>query len=89
MDWNLVSFVTSSKLRFKLLIELNRGKRIPSDLANLTQNSISHVSQALKELEAKKLIKCLTPERRKSKYYEITNFGQELLDFINKETKGQ
>jgi len=58
MDWNLISFVTSSKLRFKIL-----------------------------ELEEKNLIKCLTPERRKNKFYETTGFGKELLDFISKETK--
>ena len=41
----------------------------------------------MKELEDKELIKCLTPERRKNKFYEITEFGKELLDFISKETK--
>jgi len=87
MDWNLISFVTSSKLRFKILIELNKSKKTPSELAHLTKSPISHVSSTMKELEEKNLIKCLTPERRKNKFYETTGFGKELLDFISKETK--
>jgi len=87
MDWNLVSFVTSSKVRFKILIELNKGKKTPSELANIIKNPISHVSSTTKELEDKNLIKCLTPERRKGKFYVITDVGKDLLDFISKEIK--
>ncbi len=87
MDWDLVSFVTSSKLRFKILIELNKSKNIPSELARITKSPISHVSSTMKELEKKNLIKCLTPERRKNKFYEVTELGKDLLDFISKETR--
>lgn len=87
MDWNLVSFVVSSNLRFKVLIELNKGKKIPTELAKITKKSISHVSTSLRELEEKNLVQCLTPERRKGKYYEITDSGRQILNFISKETK--
>lgn len=87
MDWNLVSFVVSSNLRFKVLIELNKGKKTPTELAKITKQSISHVSTSLKELEEKKLVRCLTPERRKGKYYEVTDLGRQTLNFISKETK--
>jgi len=87
MDWNLVSFVTSSRLRFKILIELNKSKKTPSELSRIIKSPISHISSTMKELEEKNLIKCLTPERRKNKFYEITEFGKELLEFISKEIK--
>ena len=63
MDWNLVSFVTSGKTRFQILIELNKKETIPSELANIIGVPISHISMSIKELEDKNLIKCLTPER--------------------------
>ncbi|MEM3422831.1 MAG: hypothetical protein QXF35_01605 [Candidatus Bilamarchaeaceae archaeon] len=87
MDWDLVSFVISGKLRFRILIELNKVKKTPSNLSRITKSPVSHVSSTIKELEVKGLIKCLTPERRKNKFYEATELGKELLDFISKETK--
>jgi predicted transcriptional regulator len=87
MDWNLVSFVTSGKLRFKILIELNKSERIPSELSNIIGAPISHISLSMRELEKKDLIMCLTPDRRKNKYFQITKLGKDILEFINKETK--
>jgi predicted transcriptional regulator len=87
MDWNLVSFVTSGKLRFKILIELNKSEKIPSELSSIVAAPISHISRSLKELENEHLIQCLTQERRKNKFYQITTLGKEILEFINKETK--
>jgi len=89
MSWELVSFVLSSKLRFRVLVELNKGKMTPSDLARITKSHLSNVSATIKELERKNLIRCLTPGRRKKKFYEITEFGRNLLDFISREIKGR
>ena len=85
MDWNLVSFVTGSKLRFKLLIELNKSKKTPSELAHAAKTPMSHISSTLRDLEKRKLVICLTPERRKNKFYSITNLGKDVLEFISKE----
>jgi DNA-binding transcriptional regulator GbsR (MarR family) len=86
IDWDIVSFVTSSTIRFKVLIELNKAKLTPSNLAEKLHYPISHISTTLSELEEKELVKCLTKKRRKNKFFTITDAGKKILDFINKET---
>jgi len=85
-NWRLISFVTSSTLRFKVLIELNKGEEIPSKLSDEIKAPISHVSKTLSELEQENLIKCLTPSRRKGRFYAISPLGKEVLSEINELT---
>lgn len=89
MDWNVVSFVMSSKPRFKVLIVLFQGKTTPSKLVDALALPASHVSKALSELSKKGLARCLTPERRKTKFYEITEEGTKCIAEINKMTSKQ
>ncbi|MHA1677591.1 MAG: winged helix-turn-helix domain-containing protein [Promethearchaeota archaeon] len=84
--WDLISFVLSSKLRFKILIELKNKERIPTKLARNLNKPISHISKAIRELQEEGLIKCLTPLRRKNKFYTITDKGKKILFEINKMT---
>ncbi|MBI5253751.1 MAG: hypothetical protein HY930_05075 [Euryarchaeota archaeon] len=86
MDWDTVSFVMSGNLRFRTLVELKGAQKTPSDLREVFGCPISHVSKTLKELEGRNLIKCLTPERRKIKFFTITDGGKKILDEINKVT---
>jgi DNA-binding MarR family transcriptional regulator len=87
MKWDAVSFVMSSKMRFRVLILLNKSHKTPSELKLEIGTQISNISKTLKELEKAGLIKCLTPERRKAKFYGITEDGIRILDEINKITK--
>jgi len=84
--WELISFVTSSTLRFRVLIELNKSEKIPTKLGRIINTPISHISKALSELEDRNLVKCLTPSRRKSKFYAITPIGKNILTEINELT---
>ncbi|MCF2143104.1 MAG: winged helix-turn-helix domain-containing protein [Candidatus Heimdallarchaeota archaeon] len=86
VDWNIVSFVTSSTIRLKILIELNRNKLTPTNLSNKLHYPISHISSTLKTLENNGLIECLTEKRRKNKFFTISIKGKKILEFINKET---
>ena len=86
VDWDIVSFVTSSTIRFKVLITLNKEKLIPSELASKLHYPISHISSTLKALEEQGLVDCLTKRRRKNKFFTITEKGKKILEFINKET---
>lgn len=86
MDWDLISYVMSGKLRFRVLAELRKGNKIPTGLAKITNSPISHISTTLKELKDKELIQCLTSGRRKNKFFQITENGEKILDGINKET---
>lgn len=85
-NWNLISFITSSSLRFKVMIELKKGENIPTRLAKRLNMPISHISKTLSELLEKELIICLTPNRRKGKFFRISELGKEILSSINKLT---
>lgn len=87
MDWNLISLITSSKIRFKVLTRLNKSKFIPTELSKDLDIHISAISRTLSELSEKELISCLTDKRTKFKYYEISDKGKEILKNINDETK--
>ena len=87
LDWETVSFVLSSELRFKILLELSKSKHTPKQLSIFLSKPISHVSKSLKELKTKGLIECLTPSRKKARLYSITELGSQVLREINKLTK--
>tara|TARA_Y100000310_G_scaffold343222_1_gene449866 strand:- start:770 stop:1045 length:276 start_codon:yes stop_codon:yes gene_type:complete len=87
MDWDLISLITSSKIRFKVLTKLNKSKFTPTELSKALEIHISAISRTLSELTEKELIICLTDKRTKFKYYEISDKGKEILKNINEETK--
>jgi len=87
MEWDLISLITSSKIRFKLLTRLNKSRYTPTELSKDLGIHISAVSRALSELTEKELIKCLTDKRTKFKYYQISEKGKKILKKINEETR--
>ncbi len=87
MDWDLISFITSSKIRFKLLTLLNKQKSTPTSLSKKMNVHVSAISRTLTELSEKELINCLTDKRPKFKYYEISDKGKVLLKKIHEETE--
>jgi predicted transcriptional regulator len=83
MDWETISYVFSSELRLKTLLELSKSKGTPKQLSLSTRQPISHISKALKELNGRGLVECLTPSRKKARFYSITRQGNQVLDEIN------
>ncbi|KXB09313.1 hypothetical protein AKJ35_01035 [candidate division MSBL1 archaeon SCGC-AAA833F18] len=77
-DWDTISFVMASQPRLRVFLELAKSENTPSKLAEELSIPLSHVSKALSELEEKNLVKCLTPNRRKMKFYQVTGKGQKL-----------
>lgn len=51
----------------------------PRELEKEAKIKISHISRALKELSELGLVKCLTPDTRRSKIYSITKLGKDIL----------
>ncbi len=86
VDWEVISFVLSSDLRFKVLLQLNGGESTPSELAHALGAPISHVSKALHELADRELVKCLTPTRKRTRFYGITESGKSVLSEIHRVT---
>ncbi len=82
--WELLSEVHSSTYRTKILKLLGEGFKTPTKLMNDSKIKLSHVSRALRQLEELKLIKCLTPQARKSKMFKITELGKEILKLLSK-----
>lgn len=54
-----------------------------SDIAHEASRSTQNISHALKELESKGLIRCLTPDKSTWKKYTLTNAGKELLEKLD------
>jgi DNA-binding MarR family transcriptional regulator len=77
--WELLGKISASTYRVKVLEELNKSPKTPKQLSKLTNIGMSHISRTLKELEKLGLVKCLTPEIRKSKFYSITDIGIKVL----------
>ncbi len=88
-DWDLISFVKSSDKRLRVLLMLKKNSvSTPSDISTKLSIPISHVSSTLSELMEQKLVICLTPERRKTKLYKITEKGVKVLTKIDEITGG-
>jgi len=81
-NWEDVSFVISSSYRKKVLGALEKPKT-PSILSKELNINKTHISRALSELEAKKIVKCLTPESAKGRLYLITNYGKKILSKVS------
>ncbi|MFZ3383454.1 MAG: winged helix-turn-helix domain-containing protein [Candidatus Methanoperedens sp.] len=87
-DWDLISFVKSSDKRLRILSLLKNSVFTPSDISTNLSIPISHVSSTLSELMENKIVICLTPERRKTKLFKITDKGLKVLSKIDEITGG-
>ncbi|MBP1908936.1 winged helix-turn-helix domain-containing protein [Methanolobus bombayensis] len=76
----LILWVISVDRRL-ILMEAMKNHTIikASDIAHETNRSTQNISRALKELEDKDLIKCLTPEKVTWKKYALTTKGKKVL----------
>lgn len=78
-DWQLVSFIKSSKYRERVLKALDKPKT-PTEIKKEIDVDKAHVTRALKSLIEKELVVCHTPEARKYKIFERTKKGNSILD---------
>lgn len=77
---DLLKWVISVDRRL-VLMETMKGHTVvkASDIAHETNRSTQNISHALKELEDKGLIECLTPEKTTWKKFILTDMGKEIL----------
>ena len=82
---DLIKWVISVDRRF-VLIETMKVHTVvrASDVAHETSRSTQNISRALKELQEKGLIECLTPEKTTWKKYVLTDLGKEILKKLEK-----
>ncbi|MGP8124345.1 MAG: ArsR/SmtB family transcription factor [Nitrososphaerales archaeon] len=73
----LVTFVSSSEVRSKVLLDLSKGPMTPTELASVEGKHVSHVSRALAELRAEGLVEPVRTSSRE-RYYRATDRGLSL-----------
>ena len=78
--WELAGKVNASSYRIKILSSLSESPKTPTQLSKELDIKMSHISRTLTELVDLKLIESLTPEIRKSKLYQISKLGKEILE---------
>lgn len=78
--WSDFSYVVSSGYREKVLFGLAEKPALPSQLAKATEVRLVHVSRALRELAARGLAVCLTPDAKaRGRLYGLTERGLGLV----------
>ncbi|UPM42691.1 ArsR family transcriptional regulator [Halocatena salina] len=85
-QWDEVSFVLASTYRVTVLEYLVNRPATPSQLAEDTELSMSHISRALGELREQTLVELLvSDDRKKGRVYGITEQGTDIWETIEAE----
>ena len=79
MDDELRIFLARSKLRVKILEELNEKPQIASFLAKKLKKHREVISRVFLDLQKKKLAICTNPKAPSFRYYKITEKGKKAL----------
>ena len=82
-NWESAGYVLRSKNRPQVL-ELLKLPQNPSQIAKKLKISLTHASKTIRELNSKKLIKCLNEESNLGRIYQITKEGEEILNYVKK-----
>ena len=83
-DIYLATFVLRGKNRKKIMEILLVGDKTQAELHKLTGMYRTHVRRTLNELISKKLVKCINPNDKRYKIYQITTIGKNTIKNINK-----
>lgn len=82
--WKLVGYILASKFRYMIMEYLNNQNSLPSKISVDLNLHLGHTSNLLKGLRDKGLIRCLNPELKKGRIYNITDKGVEMLEEVKK-----
>jgi len=83
MNLQKLSFVLRGSIRKKVVLALD-SKKIPSQIKDETKLEDSNVSRTLKELEREGIVRCITPNEKTGRIYELTKVGEEIKKNISK-----
>ena len=79
MDDDLRIFFARSKLRVKVLEELNQKPQIASFLAKRLNKHREVISRIFLDLKKKGLAECVNPKSPHFRYYQITSQGKTII----------
>ena len=79
-------YVIISSYRTKIVSMLNNRPLTPKQLSIQTKIHLSHVSNALMQLQNEEILYCVNPERNKGRIYRLTDLGEWIANRISTET---
>lgn len=82
--WNLMGYIKRSENRVKAL-KLFEKPMMPSEVSKQMSISLTHGSKIIRELNSKKIIKCLNEELKVGRIYNLTKLGKKIRNEIIKE----
>jgi len=80
VDWDIVGKIMSKNIRYKILLLLKDNKLTPSQLRDEIDVSMSYISNELRSLRNKNLVKCINPDLKKGRIYKITDKGLKTIE---------
>ena len=78
VNWDDISFLVRSKHR-KAILKMLENPKTPTQIKNETKLHFNSVSRTINELEDKGFVKCLNPNQKLARFYQITCKGRILL----------
>ena len=82
-NYNTIGFIRASQYRGEILKILNEDMKIPTEITNNIKIRVSTVSNTLNDLKKYELIRCLNENAKKGRLYEITPYGEDILNYID------
>ncbi|MEM2130034.1 MAG: sugar-specific transcriptional regulator TrmB [Candidatus Bathyarchaeia archaeon] len=84
--FELVRYILSVNRRVFVVKEFEHRPLLQaSDIAEDFERSLQNISRALKELEKKEIVACITPQKRTWKRYILTETGKQVLSALKKQ----
>ncbi len=82
-DWELYSWVIRGNQRRKVVQAIDKPK-IPTEIKKEVKMSLTNVSKILSAFKKKGLVRCLTPNSKTGKIYELTEAGKNIREEMGK-----
>ena len=79
--WDNISFIVRSSPRKKVFLALQEPKT-PTQLSKDLGINIGFISNILIDLQKRELIKCLSTNEKRHRFYQISKKGKEILKSI-------
>ena len=82
-NYDTIGFIRASQYRMEILKMLSEDMKLPSEIAYDLKIRVSTVSNTLNDLKKYELIRCLNENAKKGRLYEITPYGEDILNYID------
>ena len=86
-NMSIISLLTRSKKRIKVLKSLENENKIPSKISKDINDNSNHVSKYLRTLKEANLVECLNEQDKRYRFYSITDKGKYYLNKVEKDYK--